>query len=144
MATLVKSDAVAFKGTVNANAVYQSSVCKLKSDGEFNSAGKLETFPCGVIGQAFGIGNAAIEVNSIWSSADGEDLFPTLIATLVKSEPPKYTYAGAGPCEEREATEPPSGSVISYPCRVKVKLTFNTATSTVTGSYAVFEESTQP
>jgi len=144
MATLVKSDTVAFKGTFTAGGEYQSSVCKLKSDGELNSAGKLETFPCVLVGGAPGIGGPTIEVAYRWSSADGEGFFSPLTATRVKSEPPVETYAGKGPCEEAEETEPGSGAFVQYPCTVKVKLKFNTATSTVTGKYVVFEESTQP
>jgi hypothetical protein len=144
-AKLVKSDAIAFKGTLSAaNGEFQSSACKLKSDGEFNSAGTPETFPCSVIGRAVGIGSPSIEVTSAWVSADGEGLFPPLTATRVKSEPPKETYAGTGPCREREETEPPSGAFVEYPCTVKVKLLFNTATLTVKGNYVVLEESTQP
>jgi hypothetical protein len=145
VAALVRSDVVAFKGTFNSAGEYSSTGCKLKSDGEFNSAGKLETFPCVVRGRALGIGGTTIEVESQWASPDGEGAFLPLAATRVKSEPPKETYAGTGPCEEIEETEPPgSGNFVTYTCRVKVKLKFNTATGTVTGTYVVFEESTQP
>ena len=143
VAALVRSDTVAFKGTFTSEE-YSTTMCKLKSDGEFNSAGKLETFPCVLVGGAPGIGGPTIEVASRWGSADGEGFFNPLTATRVKSEPPKETYAGKGPCEEAEETEPGSGAFVQYPCTVKVKLKFNTATETVIGKYVVFEESTQP
>jgi hypothetical protein len=68
-----------------------------------------------------------------------------VLASRVKSEPPKETYAGTGPCEEVEESDiPGTTGTVRYPCTVKFKLKFNTATGAVTGKYVVLEESTQP
>ena len=144
-AKLVKSDAVAFKGTFNSTGNLQSSACKLTSDGEFNSAGTLETFTCAVTGTVGGIGTPAIEVTSSWASADGEGFFPRLVVPRTASKPPIETYKGTGPCEEREESDiPGTTGTVQYLCRVIVTLKFNTAKSTVAGSYVVREEETQP
>ena len=139
MAKPVTSDVVAWHGTYSAaSGVIVVSACKLKSDGE------LTAFPCQLNARVSSLPpSPTIGVGSEWLSSDGVGVFGFTV-TLVVSKPPVYTYAATGPCEEREETEPPSGVFISYPCVVSVKLTFNTVKSTVSGSYSVKEESTQP
>jgi len=138
-AKTVMSDAVSFKGPVNAAGEYAASSCKVKSDGE------KTVFPCSVAGRALGIGGPTIEVTSTWAGPDGEGFFPPLAAPLVASKPPVTTYTGTGPCVEREESDlPGTAGPVEYPCTVTVKLTFNSVKATVTGTYTVREESTQP
>jgi hypothetical protein len=138
-AKVVTSDTVAFKGTVNSAGEYSSSACSLKSDTEKTA------LPCRVTGRALGIGSPAIEVASLWASSDGEGFFPPFTAPRTASKPPIETYEGAGPCEEREESDlPGTKGPVQYPCKVAIKLTFNTQKGTVTGKYTVLEESTQP
>jgi hypothetical protein len=138
-AKVVTSDTVVFKGSVNSAGEYSSSVCSLKSDTETTALG------CGVIGRALGIGSPAVEVSSIWASADGEGFFPSFTAPRVISKPPNETYEGTGPCEEREESDlPGTKGFVQYPCKVTIRLTFNTKKATVTGRYTVREESTLP
>lgn len=141
-AKLVKSDSVSFKGTYNANGEWEATKCKLTSDGEFvPGTTKLEVFPCFLRGVAGPIGEPTISAQSEWGSADGEAAFRGPIPRI-KSEPPKETYSGTITlCEEREEEE---GKFAQYPCQARVKLVFNTLKNSVTGSYAIFEESTQP
>jgi hypothetical protein len=138
-AKIVTSDTVVFKGTVNSAGEYSSSVCSLKSDTEKSA------LPCKVAGRAVGIGSPAIEVVSGWASPDGEGFFPPFTAPRVVSKPPNETYEGTGPCVEREESDlPGTKGPVEYPCKVTIRLTFNTQKATVTGKYTVREESTQP
>jgi len=138
-AKLVTSDVVTWHGSYSpASGIISVSSCKVKSDTE------LTAFPCQLNARVSSLPpSPTIGVGSEWLSSDGVGVFGFTV-TLVVSKPPVYTYAATGPCEEREETEPPSGVFISYPCVVSVKLTFNTVKSTVSGSYSVKEESTQP
>jgi hypothetical protein len=137
-AKIVTSDTVAFKGTV-AGEEYSASACSLKSDTEKTAV------PCQVFGRVRGIGSPAIEVFSIWASADGESIFPTMAAPRVVSTPPVETYQGSGPCQEAEESDlPGTKEIVRYPCQVTVRLAFNTLKHTVAGKYTVREESTLP
>jgi hypothetical protein len=96
-------------------------------------------------GVAGGIGGPEIGVNfNEWSSIDGEGVVPGYKALRsATSKPPNEIYTASTACEEREESESGTGPV-SYPCLVKVKLTFNTVKNTVSGGYSVKEEATQP
>jgi hypothetical protein len=141
-AKMVTSDTVKWKGSFSAaTGELRASACALKSDTETTA------FPCQLTGavRPLPIGGPVIEVESTWVSADGIGVFGPLLANRVVSKPPIATYAGTGPCEEQEESDlPGTKGPISYPCEVSVKLTFNTAKSTVTGVYSVKEESTRP
>jgi len=138
-ASVVTSDTVAFKGTVNSAGEYSASVCKLRSDGE------KRPLRCALFGRAAGIGSPSIEVFSIWASPDGETFFPPFGAPRVASKPPIEIYEGTGQCEEHEESDlPGTKGPVQYPCKVSIKLAFNTAKHTVKGQYTVSEESTLP
>ena len=147
MAKSVKSDSVSFKTAYAANGEWSTTTsggkCTLTSDGEFIPGTKiLQKVPCELRGRAVGIGTEVISVDSGWASADGLSAF-TEFQTVprITSKPPTETYAGGVNCEEEEEE---GGLVFRYPCLAKIKLVFNTLKKTVTGSYAIYEESTMP
>lgn len=140
-AKLVTSDTVSWKGTYSpASGLIQVTSCKLKSDGE------TTVFPCAVT--AVIASGPALETKwtSVPYSLDGEGFStsPTPLV-LVKSVPPVETYEGTGQCYEVEETDlPGTTGPVRYPCVLKARLVFNTAKGTVSGTYHVLEESTQP
>jgi hypothetical protein len=144
-ATLVTSDTISFKGVYTAsNNQFNSQKCSLKSDGEITE-GKPTVFPCVVSGEANGIGGPEVTGFTKWTSADGEGLNCGYSALRsATSKPPNEIYIGTYGCIEVEESEPGTGQRVTYPCIVRIKLTFNTVKHTVAGTYKVLEESTQP
>ncbi len=134
----VKSDTVAFKGTITGSNEYSSNVCGIRSDGE------KTPFQCAVRGLIAGSGSPAAEVLSQWFSPDGEGILQ-VIAKQGKSKPPNETYEGTGRCEEREESDlPGTKGVVQYPCTASIKLVINRAKGTIAGKYTILEESTEP
>lgn len=140
-AKLVTSDAISWKGTYSpASGLITVTSCKLKSDGE------TPVFPCAVT--AVLRSGPALETKwtSVPYSLDGEGFSTGPIPlALVKSVPPVETYEGTGQCYEVEENDlPGTTGPVRYPCVAKVRLIFNTAKGTVSGSYRILEEATQP
>jgi hypothetical protein len=131
---LVLSDTVTFKAVwTPSSGSFQSSSCKVKSDGE------TVAFPCTITGQFIPSGSSAL-IGATWSSADGTTTVPVLLAPQVASKPPVTTYKGTGPCTEREMNDLPGGTgEVSYECQATPKVAFNSAKNTLNGSFVVRE-----
>jgi len=140
-AKLVTSDTVSWKGTYSAaSGAIKVTSCKLKSDGE------TPVFPCAVTAILAAGPSLETKWTSVPYSLDGEGFStgPVPLA-LVKVIPPVETYEGTGQCYEVEESDlPGTTGPVRYPCVLKARLAFNTAKGTVSGTYHVLEESTQP
>ncbi len=136
---LVLSDSVSWNSVWSpASGTFQTSKCKVKSDGE------TVAFPCANVG-TFIPGSSSAEITSTTSSEDGTITIPPLVANLIASKPPIFTYSGTGPCEEFEFSDlPGTKEEVRYPCQVTVRVTFNQAKNTLTGTYSVKEFNNLP
>lgn len=135
-AVTATSDTIHFSGHYyEALHEYGSSTCKLKSlDDE-------RAFACEVVGEGVYAypSHQNIEVSSVWTSADGEGETGEFAPVLSEAwyRPPKLTYRGEGPCEERDLTG--TKEFLRSPCMVWIRLTFNEVAGeeTVAGVYKV-------